>query len=115
MLRLVSDENFDGILIRGLSRRLPEADLVRRSRRGVGQHRRPIDPGLGSAGRILLTHDRNTVPGFAFDRVRQAQPMPGVFVVDDRTPVGQALDELALVIQFSEADEWIDRVTYFPL
>ena len=29
MLRLVSDENFNGDIIRGLFRRLPELDLVR--------------------------------------------------------------------------------------
>jgi hypothetical protein len=116
VLRLVSDENFDGILIRGLLRRLPDLDLVRVHDVGLANTDDPLILDWAAAqGRILLTHDRNTVPGFAFDRVRQAQPMPGVFVVDDRMPVGQALDELTLFIQSSEADEWIDRVIYFPL
>jgi hypothetical protein len=116
VLRLVSDENFDGILIRELLRRLPNLDLVRVVDAGLASTADPLILDWAAAhGRILLKHDRNTIPGFAFGRVPQAQPVPGVVVVDDRMPVGQAIDDLALVTQWSEHDEWIDRVTYFPL
>jgi hypothetical protein len=41
--------------------------------------------------------------------------MPGVFVINDRLPVGQAIEELLLVTTCSEASEWVGRVLYLPL
>jgi predicted nuclease of predicted toxin-antitoxin system len=65
--------------------------------------------------RILLTHDRDTVPNFVYDRVRAGQPMPGVFLVNDRMPKGQAVDEILLAVQCLSSEECEDLVTYFPL
>jgi hypothetical protein len=47
----------------------------------------------------LLTHDRDTLPGFAYDRVRAGQSMPGVFAVSDLMPVGQAVEEILLAVE----------------
>jgi predicted nuclease of predicted toxin-antitoxin system len=82
VLRLVSDENFDGNIVRGLLARFPGLDLVRVQDAGL---QRAPDPDIlewaASQGRILLTHDWKTVPGFAYDRVAGGEPMPGVLVV----------------------------------
>lgn len=67
------------------------------------------------AGRILLSHDRKTIPRFAYDRVRRGQPMPGVFLVSDAMSRGDAIAELMLAIQGSSQEEWQDLVIYFPL
>lgn len=66
-------------------------------------------------GRVLVTHDIKTVPDFAHDRVAAGRPMPGVFVVPTSMPIGEAIDELSLVAEVSEPDEWADRVLYLPL
>ena len=55
--------------------------------------------------RIVLTHDRATMPDFAYARIISGQPMPGVFVLDDRMSVRQAIDELVLVEVCSEQAE----------
>lgn len=55
------------------------------------------------------------MPGFAFERVRRNEAMPGVLVVDDRTTTGRALEDLILILQCSQPDEWEGRVTYLPL
>ena len=47
--------------------------------------------------RIVLTHDRATMPDFAYDRIIVGQQMPGVFVLNDRMPIQQAIDELLLI------------------
>jgi hypothetical protein len=41
--------------------------------------------------------------------------MPGVFVVSDRLPIGQAISELALIVLCSSDAEWRDRVEFLPL
>ena len=65
--------------------------------------------------RVILTHDRATLPNFAYERVVASDVMPGVFVVNDRLPVGRAIEELVLVATCSEASEWVGRVFYLPL
>lgn len=41
--------------------------------------------------------------------------MPGVFVINDRTSVRQAIDEILLVEACSEQAEWVGLVVHLPL
>jgi hypothetical protein len=66
-------------------------------------------------GRIVLTHDRNTMTGFASTRVHAGQPMPGLFVVDRQASFAQVLGDLELMAGASEMDEWPDRIVFVPL
>ena len=68
-----------------------------------------------SQGRILLTHDRATIPDFAYECLATGLPMPGVWVIGNRFPVGQAIEEILLVLQRSGADEWEGVVCNLPL
>ncbi|VXD11251.1 conserved hypothetical protein [Planktothrix serta PCC 8927] len=116
MLRLLSDENFNGDIVRGLFLRQPDLDLLRVQDVGL---RKVDDPEIlgwaTSNGRILLTHDRATMPDFAYERLSQGQQMSGLFVINDRMPVRQVIDELLLLIDCSEQDEWKGIVLYLPL
>lgn len=116
MLKLVSDENFDGGILRGLYRRRPDLDLVRVQDVGLSSTAdSDILEWAASEGRILLTHDRETMPNFAYDRVRAGKPMPGVFLVSDLMPLGQAIDEMLLAVECLPAEECKDFVRFFPL
>jgi predicted nuclease of predicted toxin-antitoxin system len=66
-------------------------------------------------GLVLLTHDRKTIPPFAYARVTDGLPMPGVFLVSGDMPIGQAIDELLTAAQCLSSAECKDTVTYFPL
>jgi Domain of unknown function (DUF5615) len=66
-------------------------------------------------GRILLTHDRRTIPRLAYARVVARQIMPGVFLVSDDMPIGQAIDEILLAVHCLTPEECQDIVRYFPL
>ena len=116
MLQLATDENFNGDIVRGLLFRLPDLNLVRVQDVGLEG---AIDPTVlawaAQNQRIVVTHDRATLPAFAFERVMAGEPMPGVFVINDRLPVGRAIEELARVTTCSEASEWAGRVLYLPL
>lgn len=116
MLRLVSDENLRGAIIRGLRRRAPDLDLVRVQEVGLRQADDPtVLEWAASERRILLTHDRKTIPRFAYDRVDLGQFMPGVFVVSNQLSVGQAIEEILMVAESNSEEEWRDWVTYLPL
>ncbi len=116
MLKLVSDEDIDGDLLRGLYRRRPDLDIVRVQDVGLSATPDPeVLAWAAGEGRILLTHDRDTMPSFAYDRVRAGELMPGVFLVSDLMPVGQAIDELLLAVDCLPPDECKDFVRFFPL
>jgi len=72
----------------------------------------PILAWAAENNRVLLTHDRATMPAFAYARVSAGQPMPGVFVVDDRAAIGQTIDDLLLFSLGSEEGEWEGQVLY---
>ena len=116
MLSLLSDENFNGDIIRGLFLRQPHLDLLRVQDVGL---REVDDPAIlawaASNGRILLTHDRATMPDFAYERLVEAGQMAGVFVINDRMPIRQAIDELLLLVACSEQSEWKGIILYLPL
>jgi hypothetical protein len=83
MLRFLTDEDFDGRLTSALLARVPGFDLVRAQDTGLTHTPDPdILAWAAGEGRIVLTHDRNTMTGFASTRASAGQPMPGLFVVD---------------------------------
>ena len=116
MLCLVSDENGSGDIVRGLLRRHPELELVRVQDVGLVES---LDPDIlewaANQGRVLLSHDVSTVPPAAYQRVGDGKPMPGVFIVPDRMPIGQAIDESLLLSLDAEPDEWKNQVLFLPL
>src|SRR6267154_428903 len=107
MHRLAADANFNNDVLRGLKRQAPELDVIRVA--DIGQRTAEDTDILAWAadeGRILITHDRATVPRFAYERVRDGLFMPGVFVIRDKPPMQLMIDEVHLVALASMPDEW---------
>lgn len=116
MLRLLSDENFNWDILRGLLIRRPDLDLLRLQDVGLEKADDPAILEWAALNNcILLTHDRATMPDFATQRVVAGKPMPGVFVVNNRMSVRQAIDELLLIEACSDQLEWAGLVVYLPL
>lgn len=117
MLKLAADADFNGRVLRTMLRNLPELDVVRVQDVGLADAPDPdVLEWAASEGRILLTHDRQTMAGFAIERVASDRPMPGVFVIRNRhDQIGQMVEDLELPILCSEQHEWIGRVEFLPL
>jgi predicted nuclease of predicted toxin-antitoxin system len=116
MLQLLADENFNGDILRGLLLREPKLDIVRVQDVGLtGADDPDVLEWAASHDRILLTHDRATMPDFAYERVAAGDPMSGVCVLDVRFSAGQAIQEILLIVACTEQEEWSGRVAYFPL
>jgi predicted nuclease of predicted toxin-antitoxin system len=116
MLRFLTDGDFDGRLTNALLARMPGLDLVRVQDTGLIQTPDPDILSWGAVnGRIVLTHDRNTMTGFAGTRVSTGQPMLGLFVVDQHSPLGRILNDLEALAAASEMNEWQDRIIFVPL
>lgn len=113
MLRLASDADFNGNLVRGLRRREPGLDLIRVQDIGL-RTASDLDVLAWAAvnGRILLTHDRRTMVALALDRVKRGEKMPGLFVVRNRPALGPLIDQILLIALASEASEWNDQIIF---
>jgi hypothetical protein len=116
MLRLLSDENFNGDIVRGLLLRRPDMQIVRVQDVGLaGMDDASILAWAAINNRVVLTHDRATMPEYAYTRVIAGEKMLGLFVLNDRWPVGQAVHEILLVDACSEQADWKGRVVHLPL
>ncbi len=116
MLRLLADENFNGDILRGLLLRQPDLDLVRVQDLGLAGADDPELLAWAAANhRIILTHDRATMSDHAYERVAAGEPVAGVFILNDRLPVGRAIEEILLLVECTEQAEWIGRAVHVPL
>jgi hypothetical protein len=116
MLRLLSDEAVPGDIVRGLRQRQPSLGVVRVQEVGLMS---VIDAGVlewaAREGRQVFTRDRNTMTADAWDRVARGLTMPGLFVIPEDLPIGQAVRELEIIAVASEPGEWHNRVVFLPL
>lgn len=115
MLRLATDENFDNDILRSALRIDPTIDIVRIQDFIYGADDPTVLEWLASENRILLTHDVNTIPAFAYQRMKEGKPMPGVFMVLWGSPIARIAEDIVLLATCSEPEDWEGQVRYLPL
>ena len=115
-VRFLADENFNRRILTGLQRRIEDLDIERVQDIGL---RTADDPTVldwaAERGRVLLTHDAATIPGFAFARAVAGEAMAGVIIVPATLAIGEAITDLALIAGASIEGEWLGQVRYLPL
>ncbi len=113
--RFQADADFNNKIVTGLRRREPSVD-IRGARDGevIGK----LDPEVlliaADAGRILLTHDRTTMPGY-FAELLQVRSSPGVLIVTQDLDIGTAIEDILLIWAATDAGEWTDQIGFLPL
>jgi predicted nuclease of predicted toxin-antitoxin system len=116
MIQFLADENFNGRIIRGVLRLVPEIDLIRVQDTTLYQAPDPQVPEWAAQeNRILLTHDEDTMIGYANQRLATGLPMPGIFIARRTVPIGQVIDNLLLAHGASSMDEWNNQIRHLPL
>ena len=115
MWRLLFDEDFNSRIARGLHRLLPDVDIETVVGAGLsGASDAEVLAWAAAHDRLLLSHDRATIPRHAYDRVRRGAAMAGVIIVNKRSSVGNAVSELALVLACCGPHELVGRVLHVP-
>lgn len=114
MLPLASDADVNGEIIRGLRRRVPEIDLMRaQDALPEGTPDREVLAWAAAENRVLITNDRNTMVGFAYQRVAVGEPVPGLIVTTNEQSIGSAIADIMLLAEYMPADEIKDQVVVF--
>jgi predicted nuclease of predicted toxin-antitoxin system len=116
MLRLLFDENFDQRILRGLRLRVPQLDYVIVQHAGMSGFSDPVLlDWAANEGRIVITHDVNTITRYANERMKQGRPMPGVVIVPDDLEIGRAIADLEIIIESDMGETLVDQIQFLPL
>lgn len=114
-LRFQADADLNRRIFLGLTRLEPSIDI--QSHQAAGLHGVP-DPEVlafsAREGRMLVTHDKKTMPGHFAEFILTAHS-PGVLLIPQRYPIGPAIEGLYLLWSASEAEEWENQILRLPL
>lgn len=115
MLRFQADANLNQIIVRAVCRREPAMDFQTAQAADLSGVADPeVLARAAEAGRVLVTHDFQTMPRHfaAFIETRQST---GLLLIPQHLAIASAVDDLLLIWSTMEADEWINLIWYLPL
>lgn len=116
MLHLLIDQDLDHDILRGLIRRVPRLSAATAFEIGMsGATDTELLIWAGREGRLVVTHDRTTMPRHAGDLMREGKNIAGLLVVPRSIPLHQVLEDLELIITCSVPDEWFNVIRYLSL
>jgi hypothetical protein len=114
-VRFLADVNLKRGIVDGVRRQESLIDFQRAHEAGLtGKNDLEVLEVAASLQRLLVTHDRKTMP-IAFGRFIENQSSFGVLIVPQNLPLRIGIEELLLIWVASEAEEWINLITPIPL
>lgn len=115
-MRFLTDENFDGDVLKSIRSRTLSIDMVRVQDVGLlGAPDPMILEWAAKENRILLTRDVRTMTRDALKRVEAGLTMPGVIMVRQNISIGLLIDDLEISIGAGGEEDFKNRVIYIPL
>jgi len=116
MLRLLIDQDLDHVILRGLLLRVPNLDVMTAHQVGLSNASDPeVLAWAAEQERILVTHDRRTMPYHAANRIGRAEKVAGIIVVSRQLPVSQVINDLEIIVSCSDMIEWENVIKHLPL
>lgn len=114
-IKFQADNDLKSAIVNGVKRRQPAIDFqsaLKANLDGV-----PDDSVLrqaASEGRILVTHDRRTMP-IHFTNFISTHESAGVILIAQRGSLIEAIDDLVLIWEATSAEDWKNQLAYLPL
>ena len=113
--RFQADADFNHKIVLGLRRREPSVDFLGADAGGVvGMADPDVLRIAAESGRILVSHDRKTMPAH-FARFLKQGSSPGVIIVSQDLDLGAAIEDLLLIWAATDAEEWTEHLGFVPL
>jgi hypothetical protein len=114
-LRLASDFDVNGVLLRGLRRRMPAIDLLRaQDFLPEGTPDPTVLAWSASLGRVLISNDRRTMSAYAGERIAAGESMPGLIMTTKRQPIAAAINDIEIIVECMSADEIENAIVFLP-
>ncbi|WP_404787152.1 DUF5615 family PIN-like protein [Altericista sp. CCNU0014] len=64
---------------------------------------------------ILVTNNRRSMPTHLSDRLDKNNHIPGIFVLRPKATLKEILDDLILIAEVDEPNDFCDRIVHIPL
>lgn len=114
-VRFQADADLNEDIVAGVVRREPGVDFQTAEEANLrGLPDPPVLALSAQENRILVTHDRRTMPRHFGDFIVN-QKSSGVLIISQKVSVNVAIEELLLVWAASDADEWTNLIVDLPL
>jgi hypothetical protein len=113
-IRFQADADLTEDIVKGVLRREPGIDFRTATSAGLRSlNDFEVLAMAAQAGRILVSHDRKTMPR-AFAEFIQTRTSPGLFLVSQKIDLLVAIESLLLAWTASEAEDWTNRIATIP-
>lgn len=113
-LRFQADTDFNQNIVTGILRRNPAIDFQSAFTAGLdGLDDRQVLELAAQSGRLLVSHDRRTLPQY-FAEFMVSQTSAGVLIVSQNLGIGTAIEALLQIWEISDAEDWTNRIMYIP-
>ncbi len=66
-------------------------------------------------GRVVVSHDVNTMSAFAYERLEAGLPMSGLILASNALSIGLLIDEIRIIVQCATLVEFEGKVLHLPL
>jgi predicted nuclease of predicted toxin-antitoxin system len=114
--RFLADHDLNEQIVTGVFRREPGIEFRRAREEGLDASPDPVVLERASVeGLIVVSHDVNTMPAHAMERIGNGKHIAGLLMVAQRHAVGPVVESLLLIWAASEAEEWLDRIAFLPI
>jgi hypothetical protein len=115
VIKFAADENFNNDILHAVWRAALTLDIVRvQDTEAFGFSDPDLLRWLAKENRILLTHDVNSIPGFAKGLWKEGFTLPGIFLVHLSKPVAAVAQDILLIASCSSHEEWANQLWYLP-
>ncbi|MGH8653928.1 MAG: DUF5615 family PIN-like protein [Gammaproteobacteria bacterium] len=110
-----ADADLNQIILLATIRREPAIDFQTAMTTGLPGLADPeVLAKAATDGRVLVTHDRKTMPLYFAEFVAR-ETSPGLLVIPQSLSVAAAVEELLLIWSATEAEAWVNRISILPL
>lgn len=110
-VKFQADNDLDRAIVRGVLRRRPVVDFRSQPINDVDDL--TVLRFAAQENRILVSHDVSSMPP-AFAQYLRGGHSPGVLLVPQLWALIDAIEQLVMIWELSEAAEWQDRICYLP-
>ena len=114
-IRFQADADLNQIIVLATVRREPSIDFQTAGAAGLADRNdQEVLEVAARDGRLLVTHDQKTMPRHFAEFITRTTS-PGLLVIPQHLSVATVVEDLRLIWFITEAEEWINRVSFLPL
>jgi predicted nuclease of predicted toxin-antitoxin system len=114
-VRFLTDENFRLPIVQGIRKLQPSIDILTISDAGLSG---TPDPDVlvfaAQEGRVLLSHDVNTMTLHFANMLNQGQQSAGVILIRQTISYHRAIEAIYLVWAASAPEDWVNVLDFLP-